>query len=115
MEIKIDAREEGNVNVLYFEGSLDASNSENFRDTLAGLSQKKGGGMFVLSMGGAEFISSAGWSALVESCVKIREAKGELKVADMRKTAARIFNLMGLDAFLKAYESCAEAVKSYAE
>jgi anti-anti-sigma factor len=114
MDIKVDNREEEKVNVLYFEGSLDASNADEFKSSIVELSQKTGCRL-VLSMNGISFISSAGWSALVETCMDLKAAKGDLRLAEMRRTAERIFDLMGLEACLKHYASSAEAVKSYAE
>jgi anti-anti-sigma factor len=115
MGLKVGNEIEGNVVVLEPRGSLDASSVDQLTAVIKDTAAKEGTYRLVMTMDYLEFISSAGWSVLVEASRDLKEKNGDLRLSDMKQTAQRIFRLMGLEACLKLYPSREEAVKSYAE
>ena len=115
MALEIGNVDKGGVVVLELKGSLDASSVDQLSKIVKEMGQQSGTYKLVLSMNALEFISSAGWSVLVESSKEMKNKNGDVRLSEMRETAQRIFKLMGLEACLKLYPSSGEAVKSYAE
>jgi anti-anti-sigma factor len=115
MALEIGNIDKEGVIVLELKGSLDASSVEQLNAFVKQMSEQKGTYRLVLSMNALEFISSAGWSVLVETSREMQEKNGDVRLSEMRQASQRIFKLMGLEACLKLYPSAAEAVKSYAE
>ncbi len=115
MSLEIQNKDAGGVVILELKGSLDASSVEQLNKMVKEMATEKNTYRLVLSMNGLEFISSAGWSVLVETSKEMQEKNGDIRLSDMRQAAQRIYKLMGLEACLKLYPSSTEAVKSYAE
>jgi anti-anti-sigma factor len=115
MALTVEVAMENGAAVLKLVGSLDASSTEYLSNAISQAAQKTGTPRIVLSMDSLEFISSAGWSLLVESSKELKEKNGDLRLSEMRETALRIFKLMGLEVCLKEYRTQIDAVKSYAE
>jgi len=114
MSLQIEEKDKGGVVLLDLKGSLDAGSIEELDGKVKELEDKQQVKV-VLRMDGLEFISSAGWSIFIELSKDLRALNGDLRLAQMPKTADRIFDLMGLNAWLKSYPSAEEAVSSYAE
>lgn len=115
MALEIENKDNEGVVVLELKGSLDASSVDQLNKFVKEMAEQKGTYRLVLSMNALEFISSAGWSVLVETSKEMKDKNGDVRLSDMRQQAQRIFKLMGLEACLKLYPSASEAVKSYAE
>ena len=115
MALAVESAREGKVVVLKLAGSLDASSVDKLSNTIREQATANNPPLVVLAMDSLDFISSAGWSVLVESSRSLQEMHGDLRLTNMRDTAQRIFKLMGLEICLRQYGSVNEAVKSYAE
>jgi anti-sigma B factor antagonist len=115
MSLEIENADKDGVLVLELKGSLDASSVDQLNTIIKEMSEEKGTYRLVLSLNALEFISSAGWSVLVETSKEMKEKNGDVRLSEMRQPAQRIFRLMGLEACLQLYPSASEAVKSYAE
>jgi anti-anti-sigma factor len=66
-----------------------------------------------LSLKGAEFISSAGWGAMVAYLKKMRTAGGDIKLAAMAGKVEKVFKLMEFDSLMDYFSTVEEAVISY--
>jgi len=113
MTIDIKQRDEGNVKVLELFGEFDSAAVPFFTSEFGQISGMCPGGNFVADLSGLEFISSAGWTAFVNECKELREKNGDLRFAAMRENSKKIYGLVGVDEYIKNYETAEEAVRSY--
>lgn len=87
--------------VLALHGNLDMSTLaelEKIIKEIEGMSGRK----VVCDFSGLEFVSSAGWGAFVGLKGRLSESGGDLCIAGMNEDVARIHEVMGLGAMMKA-------------
>jgi anti-sigma B factor antagonist len=112
MDFKIKESQEEGVTILELFGGLDAHSApqldSKLKDALAA-----GKAKLVIAMVGLDLISSAGWSIFIETAMQCKEKGGDIRLAEMKSDAAKIFRIMGLNSILKSFESSAEAAASF--
>ncbi len=113
MVIEIKERKDGEISVVELCGELDSSSVSVFNLKFKEITDKNGRGKYVLDMKALIFISSAGWTAFVNECKKLRESGGDLKLAAMQKDAERVYDLVGINSVIESYKTVKEAVESY--
>ncbi|HPF99679.1 MAG TPA: STAS domain-containing protein [Kiritimatiellia bacterium] len=101
-ECSIDVEEQGDVDILRLNGSLDAYSFPRLETTLNQLRDSKRHRV-ILDCSGLEYISSAALGALIGFARRSRENKGDLKMAGM---TPRIYNIVELLGFHKILEIC---------
>jgi len=96
--------------IVELSGELDSSSVPEFLSKLKKIWECKAK-KIILDMKNMEFISSSGWSAIIEECKKLRAASGDMKIACLNKKMKRIFDVVGINVLIKYYESIEDATK----
>jgi anti-sigma B factor antagonist len=110
MEIQI--REEGKVQVLACLGRMDAQVSGLLKERIQELLDK-GSAKLVLDLEGLEFLDSSGLGALVSCLRRVREKKGEIKLAGLRPEVRSIFDITRVSRLFHISENVSDAVKAF--
>ena len=110
MEIQI--REEGKVQILACQGRMDAQVSDLLKERIQELLDK-GAKELVLDLEGLEFLDSSGLGALVACLRRIKEKKGEIKLAGLRPEVRSIFDITRVSRLFHICEKVADAVAAF--
>ncbi len=110
MEIQI--REEGKVQILACLGRMDAQVSGLLKGRIQELLDK-GSAKLVLDLEGLEFLDSSGLGALVSCLRRVREKKGEIKLAGLRPEVRSIFDITRVSRLFHIFENVSDAVKAF--
>ena len=98
--------------VLNPHGWVDATNADVLRKKLDEYLVTSGSNI-IINMKHLQYVSSAGWAALLELAKKVRSKGGNLRFASMNEEVFEVFNSMGLDKVVEAYKTEREALKSF--
>ncbi len=112
MDFTIKETQKGAVTILELSGGLDAHSAPQL-DTKLKESLAAGKAKLVIVMSGLYLISSAGWSIFIEIAMQCKEKGGDIRLAEMKSDAAKIYRIMGLNGVIKSFESIAEAAASF--
>ena len=110
MEIQI--REEGKVQILACQGRMDAQVSDLLKERILELLDK-GATDLVLDLEGLEFLDSSGLGALVSCLRRIKEKKGEIKLAGLRPEVRSIFDITRVSRLFHICENVPDAVAAF--
>jgi anti-sigma B factor antagonist len=110
MEIQVD--EHGKVQVLACEGRMDAQVSGLLKDRIQELLDK-GATQLVVDMEGLEFLDSSGLGALVSCLRRVKEKKGEIKLAGLRPEVHSIFEITRVSRLFHICGTVAEALEAF--
>ena len=99
-ECTIHVEQQGELDILRLNGSLDAYSFPRLESALNDLREKKRHRV-VLDCNALDYISSAALGALIGFARRARENSGDLKLADL---SPRIFNIVELLGFHKILE-----------
>jgi anti-anti-sigma factor len=102
----------GGISIIEVKGFIDTSTSIGLEDAIKKSYENKKP-KIVIDLSGAEFISSAGWGAIVAFLKKMRTEGGDIKLAAMVEKVDKVFRLMEFDSLIDAFLTVEEAVKSY--
>lgn len=101
-----------NVMVLVLSGNLDMSTLPSLEKVVKDV-ESISGRKVICDFTGLEFMSSAGWGALVGLKGKLAESGGDLCIAGMNEDVARIHEVMGLGAMMKAVPDVEAGLKEF--
>jgi anti-anti-sigma factor len=90
-------------------GRLDSATSSAFERQLAAI-VSRGDARIVLDLGGVDYISSVGLSAILSAAKKVKAANGRLALAGLNDRVRLVFEMSGFLRLLPAFPSVAEAV-----
>jgi anti-sigma B factor antagonist len=110
MEIQI--REDGKVQILACQGRMDAQVSGLLKESILELLDK-GATELVVDLENLEFLDSSGLGALVSCLRRIKEKKGEIKLAGLRPEVRSIFDITRVSRLFDIRETVGEAVKAF--
>jgi anti-sigma B factor antagonist len=110
MEIQVS--EHGNVQVLACIGRMDAQVSGLLKDRMLELLEK-GATQLVLDLEGLEFLDSSGLGAIVSCLRRVKEKKGEIKLAGLREEVRSIFEITRVSRLFHICETVPAAVKAF--
>jgi anti-anti-sigma factor len=112
MDIKHETK--GTVTVVSITGSLDALTAPQLTDYLT---QQLGEGRhhLVVDLSGLEYTSSAGLRVMLNAVKDARAHGGDLRVAAVRPTVNKVFEMSGFTSILKFYPDVDAAVNSFAK
>ncbi len=102
------------VVILTVDGFIDTSTSPVFEEKIKKL-YAENKAKLVLDLSKTEFISSAGWGIMIAYLKKMRNAGGDIRLAEMIDNVDKVFKLMEFDNLINSYKLVDEAVKSYKE
>ncbi len=110
MDIQVD--EHGKVKVLACAGRMDAQVSDLLKDRIRDLLDE-GATQLVVDMEGLEFLDSSGLGALVSCLRRVKEKKGEIKLAGLRPEVRSIFEITRVSRLFHICETVPEAIKAF--
>jgi anti-sigma B factor antagonist len=113
MSLTVTEKQSGTgVMILEVKGFIDTSTSAGLEDAIKKVLESSKTKL-VIDLGGSEFISSAGWGAMVAYLKRLRATGGDLKLAAMVEKVEKVFKLMEFDSLIDAFSTVEEAVRSY--
>jgi anti-sigma B factor antagonist len=110
--MEIQVREDGKVQILACRGRMDAQVSGFLKGRIQELLDK-GATELVLDLDGLEFLDSSGLGAIVSCLRRIKEKKGEIKLAGLRPEVRSIFDITRVSRLFHICESVADAVRAF--
>ena len=113
-EFSTSIKDQGNINVVYLKGFLDAHTAPSLENTFSGLVDK-GKYQIVANFKDLVYISSAGLGVFMAFIEKIRENNGDIKLTSMSDKVFNIFDLLGFPLLYEIFKTEEEAVKKFNE
>lgn len=107
-------KDQGNVNVVYLKGFLDAHTAPSLENTFANLVEQ-GKYKIVVDFKDLTYISSAGLGVFMAFIEKIRDNGGDIKLAGMSDKVFNIFDLLGFPLLYEIFKTEDEAVSKFKE
>jgi anti-anti-sigma factor len=100
--MEISHEDKGSVAIVSVEGSLDALTAPLLTDYL---NKKMGEGknQLVVNLSGLEYTSSAGLRVLLNAVKESRQRGGDLRIASVRPTVNKIFEMSGFTSIMKFF------------
>ncbi len=102
----------GDVYILEMKGFIDTSTSIVLEDAMKKL-YTDNKTKIILDLAGTEFVSSAGWGAMVAYLRKVRTNGGDIRLSSMQEKVEKVFKLMEFDSLIDSFATAEEAVKSF--
>jgi len=93
------------------EKALDASNSEQFKKSMAETLQSHD--KVVIDLTRVEFVDSSGCGALLSCLRQLGDRGGELKLCSVQKNVERLFELVRMNRIIDIYPSKEDALKGF--
>jgi len=106
-EDKID-----DIDVLEFEGRLDASSAQEIKDKVSALAKENRINL-VIDMAAVEFMDSSGLGSLVGSLRLVNELGGDIKIASLQDPVRAIFELTRLHRIFEIFDDSGAAARSF--
>jgi anti-sigma B factor antagonist len=101
------------VEILRFHGDLNTSEMIRIKECLARL-MKKNHKKMLLDLGSAKHVELAGLGILIDRLMKIRAAKGDIKLCNLRPEVEQTFRMIGVNGLMESFGSEEEAIRSFA-
>ncbi|MDP8241235.1 MAG: STAS domain-containing protein [Candidatus Hatepunaea meridiana] len=104
-----------NVIIVSLDGRFDANTSDAVEQFLrVRISESKF--QFVLDMANVPYISSAGLRVILAVVKELRrDNKGDLRIANLQKTVAKVFEISGLNNVLGIFKNPDSAIQSFTD
>ncbi|HNR93808.1 MAG TPA: STAS domain-containing protein [Kiritimatiellia bacterium] len=112
-ECVIQREENGQLDILHLDGSLDAYSFPRLETALNQL-RENSRNRVVLDCEGLDYISSAALGALIGFARRAREQNGDLKLAKLSAKIYNIVELLGFHKILEIHPEVGQAVSSFA-
>lgn len=101
-----------NVEILRFEGDLNASSMVKMKNRFTRLLNKNHKRL-LLDLARTRRVELAGLGILVDRLMKVRALKGDIKICNMHPEVAKTFHLIGVSGLMESFGSEAEALASF--
>lgn len=101
------------VNVLRFQGDLDAMTMVKMKRRLTHLLNKNHKKV-LLDLKQARRVDLVGLGILVDRLMKVRAQKGDIKLCNIRPEVEQTFRMIGINGVIESYHSEEEAIRSFA-
>jgi len=113
-EFNTSIKEKGDVSIINLKGYLDAHTAPILESNFVELIDKDRY-QIVVDFKDLAYISSAGLGVFMAFIEKVRENKGDIKLAGMNEKVYNIFDLLGFPLLYEIFKSEDEAIKKYQE
>ncbi len=110
--VLLNTKKVGDKLIVYLEGRLDVSVSNDIEEELARLIDQEKEHHIILNMDRVEYMSSSGFRACIATLRKINAADGSLKLCNIRPSVKRIFDVIELTSLFDIYDTEGEALGS---
>ena len=111
MEIGVEKK--GKITILKPRGDIRVGEGDVILRNAFQAQLDEGGGLFVLNLRDVRFIDSAGLGELVASLKRVREADGDLKLAQVNKRVSEALVVTQLIKIVDVYDSESEAIAAF--
>lgn len=101
------------VDVLRFQGDLNASEMIKMKNRLTRLLNKNHKKL-LLDLKSARHVELAGLGILVDRLIKVRAQKGDIKLCNIRPEVEKTFQMIGVGDLMESFRSEEEAIRSFA-
>lgn len=101
-----------NIMLIKVDGFVDTITVAKLEHVLGSILQSKCY-KIIVDLANVDYISSAGWSALLSKIKKIREKGGDLKLVSMQPDVYEVFELLELDYILKSFNNLEDAISDF--
>lgn len=101
------------VDVLRFEGDLDAMEMVRFKNRLTRLLNKKHRKV-LLDLSRARRVELAGLGILVDRLRTVRAQHGDIKLCNIRPEVEKTLKMIGVNGLIESFHSEEEAIRSFA-
>ncbi len=112
-ECIIEREEQGDLDVLHLDGSLDAYSFPRLESALTGL-RETSRNRVILDCTGLDYVSSAALGALIGFARRARENNGDLKLVKLSPKIFNIVELLGFHKILEIHQEMEQAQESFA-
>ncbi|MFT5121942.1 MAG: anti-sigma B factor antagonist [Kiritimatiellia bacterium] len=109
----ITHQQEGDLDLVFLSGSLDAYSFPKLEDALQSLVDQQRTRV-ILDCSNLEYISSVGLGALIGFARRARENNGDLKLVNLSERIYNIIELLGFQKILEIHAGKDEAMASFA-
>ncbi|HMU44167.1 MAG TPA: STAS domain-containing protein [Ignavibacteriaceae bacterium] len=107
-------KNEGDINLIYLNGYLDAHTAPKLETDFSDLLENKNF-KIVVNFKDLAYISSAGLGVFMAFIEKIRERNGDIKLTAMNEKVYNIFDLLGFPLLYEIFKSDEEAINKFKE
>lgn len=107
----LQTKKAGDKIVVFLEGRLDVSVSNEIEDELSRLIDEENCTHLVLNMEKVEYMSSSGFRACIATLRKLNAKEGSMKLCCIRPSVKRIFDVIELTSLFDIYETESDALK----
>jgi anti-anti-sigma factor len=108
--MKIETRKDAGALIVSLEGRMDAVSAPDF-DKKCDEWLTQGETLFVLNLGGLDYISSAGLRSLLILGKKLMAKKGKVVIASMKDIVKEVFQISGFGSLFPVVESVEAALR----
>lgn len=113
-EFNTSIKNEGDINLIYLNGFLDAHTAPKLENNFSELIEKNKY-KIVVNFKELAYISSAGLGVFMAFIEKIRERNGDIKLTSMNEKVYNIFDLLGFPLLYEIFNSDEEAINKFNE
>ncbi len=113
-EFSTTIENKGDVSVINLKGYLDAHTAPILENNFVELIDKNRF-KIVVDFKNLAYISSAGLGVFMAFIEKVRDSKGDIKLASMNEKIYNIFDLLGFPLLYEIFQSEEQAVKKFLE
>jgi anti-sigma B factor antagonist len=111
--MKLKTREQDHVAVIEVKGKvMGGPDATVFQDEVKALIAK-GFKKFIFDLGGVDWMNSSGLGILIGAFTTIKNAEGELKLANVTEKIQSLFMITKLVTIFDSYDSVESALKSF--
>lgn len=110
--MEIIERELNSIPIIEVIGEVDLYNSKDLKDLIDKLIQQ-GKYKIVINLKGVPFMDSSGIGTIVTSMYKLQKYEGNLKVASIHGSVAKVFKMTNINSSIEVYGNEEDAVNSY--
>lgn len=112
LSISLSENDKSDVSEIRIDGIVDTNTCGELEETIETLLDRKRF-RIIIDLAGVEYISSAGWGALISRIRDIRDKKGDILLAAMVPNVREVFELLEFDNVLKHFKSLDEARSTF--
>lgn len=115
-ELKISISEEisSNITIVNIGGIIDALAVPNLEKVLSSIVGGDSRGV-ILNLSSVDYISTAGWSALITVSAEIKEKNREVVLTNMILNVSENYYLLEFDKIIKSFETIKDAKRLFAK
>ena len=107
------ARTKMGVDVLRFEGDLNASEMVRMKSKVTRLVNRNHK-LLLLDLKRARRVELAALGILIDRLMKVRAQKGDIKLCNLRPEVEKAFRMVGVNTLIEFFRSEEEAIQSFA-